>query len=259
MSLCVALIGLLVSVGLAVFVAARGPFAAYSGGTRVTFDWESEYNPQWLMTVDERGWGWTRRGRSAVSPTSYGVGGASIILELGAADPPTPPYPIEMPPHGDLSNLEPEVLKEFKFGAPGGTLLSWPIETQYGWPMRCLRYWNDGVYGWGSFGFAAGSTPQRVVGGVTITPGKGPFDRKVLPYEPIPLGLLVDTLVMGGLVFCFGAMRRWALRKRRRIRGHCEKCGYDLTGVAASVCPECGAGRGALSDGATHQTQPPFC
>lgn len=29
--------------------------------------------------------------------------------------------------------------------------------------------------------------------------------------------------------------------KDRRIpRGHCQKCGYDLTGNASGVCPECG-------------------
>jgi hypothetical protein len=30
-------------------------------------------------------------------------------------------------------------------------------------------------------------------------------------------------------------------RCRRRPPGHCPKCGYDLAGIAAGVCPECGA------------------
>lgn len=36
-----------------------------------------------------------------------------------------------------------------------------------------------------------------------------------------------------------------ALAWRRHLRrppGHCLKCGYDLAGIAAGVCPECGAG-----------------
>ena len=34
----------------------------------------------------------------------------------------------------------------------------------------------------------------------------------------------------------------WAWRRDRRIpRGHCQECGYDLTGNVSGVCPECGA------------------
>jgi hypothetical protein len=29
-------------------------------------------------------------------------------------------------------------------------------------------------------------------------------------------------------------------RRRRRLEGHCRTCGYDLTGNASGVCPECG-------------------
>jgi hypothetical protein len=29
-------------------------------------------------------------------------------------------------------------------------------------------------------------------------------------------------------------------RDRRRPRGHCAECGYDLTGNVSGVCPECG-------------------
>ena len=33
-------------------------------------------------------------------------------------------------------------------------------------------------------------------------------------------------------------------RKRRRKRGLCLRCGYDLTGNVSGVCPECGEGTG---------------
>ncbi|MCH7813010.1 MAG: hypothetical protein IID40_03220 [Planctomycetes bacterium] len=33
----------------------------------------------------------------------------------------------------------------------------------------------------------------------------------------------------------------FALRRNRRKRGLCLKCGYDLTGNTSGVCPECGA------------------
>jgi len=39
------------------------------------------------------------------------------------------------------------------------------------------------------------------------------------------------------IVFYRGPMRRW----RRRRRGLCLKCGYDLTGNESGVCPECGS------------------
>jgi hypothetical protein len=32
----------------------------------------------------------------------------------------------------------------------------------------------------------------------------------------------------------------WHLDRRRFPRGHCQRCGYDLTGNVSGVCPECG-------------------
>jgi hypothetical protein len=38
------------------------------------------------------------------------------------------------------------------------------------------------------------------------------------------------------IAFIRGPARRW----RRRKRGLCVKCAYDLTGNVSGVCPECG-------------------
>jgi hypothetical protein len=46
--------------------------------------------------------------------------------------------------------------------------------------------------------------------------------------------LLVFFLFAGTIPFV-----PWARRRRRRIRGLCEKCGYDLRG-SPERCPECG-------------------
>lgn len=31
----------------------------------------------------------------------------------------------------------------------------------------------------------------------------------------------------------------WLDRRRRSIAGHCQQCGYDLTGNTSGICPEC--------------------
>ena len=43
------------------------------------------------------------------------------------------------------------------------------------------------------------------------------------------------------IAFVRGPVRRW----RRGRKGHCLKCGYDLTGNVSGVCPECGEVTGA--------------
>ncbi len=41
------------------------------------------------------------------------------------------------------------------------------------------------------------------------------------------------------IAFIRGPLRRW----RRRRRGLCLKCGYNLEGNVSGVCPECGVAR----------------
>ena len=36
--------------------------------------------------------------------------------------------------------------------------------------------------------------------------------------------------------------RPGGLRRERRAKGLCERCGYDLRGNVSGVCPECGRG-----------------
>lgn len=57
-----------------------------------------------------------------------------------------------------------------------------------------------------------------------------------------PPWVIVGPLgIYPALVFFRGPFRRW----RRRRRGGCLKCGYDLTGNVSSVCPECGTSIGS--------------
>ena len=77
-------------------------------------------------------------------------------------------------------------------------------------------------------------------------------DMKDVPCIPLFPGLLANTAIYGSawwlLLFTPGAVKRW----RRRRKGCCIKCGYDLQGSpevrdhkseVSVVCPECGAQR----------------
>ena len=56
----------------------------------------------------------------------------------------------------------------------------------------------------------------------------------------LPLGLPVVVLcAYPTIAFVRGPVRRYR-RHRRRKRGLCVTCGYNLTGNVSGVCPECG-------------------
>lgn len=68
---------------------------------------------------------------------------------------------------------------------------------------------------------------------------------RALPYLPIFPGFLFSSLLYAApwwlLLLTPGVVKRW----RRRRRGRCIECGYELAGLAvedgARTCPECGA------------------
>jgi hypothetical protein len=76
--------------------------------------------------------------------------------------------------------------------------------------------------GWfGEASFFAGSNPSNWRYGVLT----------------LPLWAIVGLLfVYPGVAFARGPWRR----RRRRKRNQCTECGYDRTGNASPVCPECG-------------------
>jgi len=48
--------------------------------------------------------------------------------------------------------------------------------------------------------------------------------------------LVAALIAYPTIAFIRGPLRRW----RRRRKGRCLKCGYNLTGNVSGVCPECG-------------------
>ena len=97
-----------------------------------------------------------------------------------------------------------------------------------------LMYWTVGDpskpdigWGWLGFGFRRGpmysqhdNKYSHTVYGVSC-----PWWFGIVAFGTYPL-----------TAFIRGPVRRW----RRRRKGLCIKCGYDLTGNISGVCPECG-------------------
>ena len=60
-------------------------------------------------------------------------------------------------------------------------------------------------------------------------------------YVVIPKRFLIPfalVLIAGSIRFFY--LRRSRLQRQRELRGDCLVCGYNLTGNASGICPECG-------------------
>lgn len=110
-------------------------------------------------------------------------------------------------------------------------------EHAFGWPMPAVWVAPDP------------SDPASLGWGVEL-----PFTR-LDAFRPRPVwwGLLIDSIVFGILWWMVLAAARWVAwffawrpkrSERRRARGWCPMCGYDLGGNLGAGCPECGWGKG---------------
>lgn len=103
-----------------------------------------------------------------------------------------------------------------------------PIERVQGMPLASLRH---GIRG----GLILHHQPQH--------PMLHPLGHYSLPLMPLWPGFAINTLFYSACVatlwLAFATTRHAVNRKRRRrARGLCESCGYDITGL--TQCPECG-------------------
>jgi len=73
------------------------------------------------------------------------------------------------------------------------------------------------------------------------------FDARVAPLAPMGHVILTNTApwiaLLPAAVTLFIASRRL----RRGAADACQSCGYDLTNLDATTCPECGAEREAIA------------
>lgn len=147
----------------------------------------------------------------------------------------------------------------------GGSIFSRPPQTtdgqatelDIGWPFFAWRAaWRTHPSGYGQVGggdlegglLIEASNVQLTSTSILLPASSTQSVTRLLPLRPIWPGVVFDSAVWSAawlfvtaLLLLPGLVR---LRLRLR-RNRCTMCGYDLRGIEAPICSECGATRGA--------------
>lgn len=99
------------------------------------------------------------------------------------------------------------------------------IHLAQGWPLRCVRGVNDPISSTNK-GLIPVSKQPNIIG------------HRVLAYHPIWPGLIYNTLIYASIWLAVFTLFAIAKQARRKRKGLCPRCAYDLKGTTA--CPECG-------------------
>jgi hypothetical protein len=158
---------------------------------------------------------------------------AARLIERGL-DPTDQNFRIADPPGWAMSLLDPRSIEE-EWAARHVSAGS--IEAR-GWP--CISLWSrvPSVFEHGAI--------LRAEGAIAIPSDAGHANHSVsesailLPLHPYWPGLLANTLFYALLFATLHQLAAYARRARRRRRNRCTACGYDLQGLNAPTCPECG-------------------
>src|SRR5262249_25515887 len=103
-----------------------------------------------------------------------------------------------------------------------------------GWPMRAFEgeRWDDGG--------ALGGVP-----GARWRYHAAPYSEAALPLRPRLLGVVVDSVVLGGFAFLVHYVIVLRIARRRQALGRCGGCGHVL--LNSETCQECGLRRSQRS------------
>jgi hypothetical protein len=112
--------------------------------------------------------------------------------------------------------------------------------TMAGWPRRCLWCRDATVLS------ADPHNPTRLTTwhwGIPIETGPG-AETLAIPLAVLWGGFLLNATLYGAILFICAVVTLGRIRRRRRRRGACAACGYDLRGGTGlpegRACPECG-------------------
>jgi hypothetical protein len=191
----------------------------------------------YLSVAHRTRFGYSQSIKRLVRPSTYGVAGAGHIFQI----PQSPPghRPVRIDPGKTIEQSNPDLFSRLHGGGlPPGTIAYWPWETQAGLPMRSMRCWHENLGGVPSSRSMATIGPVTIRRGFIIGSPTPPQRARALPFEPMWLGFIINTLIYAALIgfLFFGSIR---LRRWRRLRrGLCPRCTYPI-GVSP-VCTECG-------------------
>ncbi len=107
-----------------------------------------------------------------------------------------------------------------------------------------VTVWDGGIQVHRSPGFlpcGIGLADNRMgVGGFLYSRSFYPWDEKQTVIQSWRVLLWAPVLLLSAYPVAALLGSRARLRRRRRVRGLCVECGYDLTDNVSGVCPECG-------------------
>ncbi len=120
----------------------------------------------------------------------------------------------------------------------GGSEWSWLFS--FGWSSYRLRI---GYYEYLD-GLAGAESTQKSLPGLRYIRVVSHDPRTDHGFRRYSLSISAEPIlvlsVLCGVYPVFALLRGPVLRRRRRRKGLCTKCGYDMTGNTSGVCPECG-------------------
>ncbi len=141
------------------------------------------------------------------------------------------PWPLCYVPQWSTASTPPPPFDDPPYGYPSDAAAGWPIcsfSSSHFTPFP--KNAHAGMFDWETtWGIPVESRSWDLL-----------LPPRTIPLRPIPLGLALSTLFWSPLGFACIKVPPQIRASRRRRRGLCATCAYDIRGVPR--CPECGTG-----------------